>query len=83
MNKIGALLIITFGVVVTYLLLLVFQPTFNSIISTANTTSSVGSGHYWGAQAFLLGIPWFVSFIPVIIGLIAVVMVLKRRIRPS
>ena len=81
MNKFGQVGIVIAGVIVCYLIMLALNSFIVSVVSTANTTASAGSGNfsaYYGAQDFLLSIPWIMWFIPATIGTALVVWILKQ-----
>ena len=82
MNKFGQVFLIICGVIICYLILLALNSFIVGVVSTANTTASAGSGNfsaYYGAQDFLLSLPWILWWIPVTIGTAGVVWVLKER----
>jgi len=81
MNKIGAVIIVMGAVIAVYLLLLVTMPILVDFASTANTTMAATSNmtNYPGTQEAVLSTPWVLWFAPGVIGMIVVVIILKRK----
>lgn len=79
MNKLLMLLFIIGLVVGAYILLLVVMPTITDIINTANTTMAATSNmsNYPGMQYATVSTPWALIFIPGILGIFAIVIVLR------
>lgn len=78
MKKIGLLFVTTFMVVMAYLLMMLFQPSINSMIQTTNSTVNWTAHSNFGlAQAAMIGWPFWSYLIPGSIGLIAWVAILK------
>ena len=79
MNKLGGVAIIVFLVVVLYLILMAVMPVLTSVVSTANTTMAASSNlsNYPGTQEVVLASPWFLWFVPAVIGIIALIIHLK------
>lgn len=80
MGKLGGVIIIVAAVIFVYLLVLVFQTVLVDAVSTANTTMAASSNmsNYPGTQEAVLASPWVLWFAPGVIGMIAVVIRLKR-----
>lgn len=80
MNKLGTVAMIVGFVIVAYLFLLVAMPVITDAVSTANTTMAATSNmsNYPGTQEAVLATPWVLFFVPGVIGIIAVVITLKR-----
>lgn len=80
MNKIGAVAIVIFVVIVCYLILLVAMPIVADLASTANATITASSNltMYPGTQGFLLSTPWIMFFVPGVIGMVAIIIILKQ-----
>jgi len=78
-NKLGAVLIVIALVAVCYLILLVVMPTVTGIVETANTTLSTHDlTNYPGASEGLVATPWILWFVPAVIGMIVVVLIVRR-----
>ena len=78
MRKIGHIALVVFMIGVLYLLMMIFQPAINSMVETANSTvNSTAHDSFKYAQAALLGWPFWCYLIPVAIGMILVVAILK------
>lgn len=80
MNKLGTVTIIVGVVIIAYLFLLVVMPVMVDAVSTANTTMAATSNmsNYPGTQEATLATPWVLFFVPGVIGMIAIVITLKR-----
>lgn len=80
-NKFGQVAIVVGIMGILYLLLLVVMPVLTDIASTANVTAHVtrnASSVYPGSTSFLLASPWILWWAPGVIGMIVVVIILKR-----
>lgn len=80
MGKIGAVSVVVVAVCILYLLMLVIMPVMADFASTANTTMAASSNltNYPGAAEGVLVAPWFLWFAPGVVGMVAVVIILKR-----
>ena len=80
MNKLGAVLIIIGVVIACYLILLVTMTTVIDIVETANATMTASSNltNYPGTQGALLSTPWILFFVPGVIGMVVIVLILRR-----
>ena len=78
-KKIFLVAIIIGGVILSYIILTALVPFFVDVTSTANATR-VDWSMYPGAQAVLVSFPWWAFFIPAIVGMAAIVVVLKEDI---
>jgi len=80
MNKLGAIAIIVGMVIIAYLFLLVAMPVIADAVSTTNTTMAATSNmtNYPGTQEATLATPWVLFFVPGVIGIISVIITLKR-----
>lgn len=79
MNKLGAVLIVIGVMIACYLFLLVVMPVITGIISTANATVSAQTwANHPGSQGFLQSTPWIMFFVPGTIGIIVIVMILRK-----
>ena len=81
MSKFGKAIVVMVIVGIVYLLMLVTVPVISGLISTANTTAaaSVNITNLPGSTSFLLSIPWILWFVPAVIGLVAVIIILRAR----
>lgn len=80
MNKIGYVMIVVGIVVALYLILLTVMPTIVNLSITANTTiagSGVDIAAMPGSTDMLILAPWLLWFVPGVIGMIAIVVILK------
>ena len=79
MNKWGAVISIVVMVTLCYLLLLVTMPilvdTTVAVNTTLNSTSNMSL--YPGTSGFLLASPWILFFVPAVLGIAAIVVVLR------
>lgn len=80
MNKIGQVAIVVAIVIAAYLLLLVTMPILVDFASTANTTMHAGSNmtNYPGTAEGVVAAPWALFFVPGVIGIFAIVVILKK-----
>jgi len=80
MSKIGAVIVVIVVVIIIYLLMLVVTPVLTDVASTANNTMAATSNltNYPGAAEGVLVAPWFLWWAPGVIGMIAVVVILKK-----
>ncbi len=78
MKKIGTILVVMFLVGFAYILMMMFQPATNAMIETANSTVNWTAHSSFGyAQAAMVGWPFWSYLVPVSIGTIAIVAILK------
>jgi len=79
MNKIGAVITITFVMILAYIFLLVVMPIISDAALTANTTMDATSNMslYPGTSGFLMSTPWILFWIPGVIGIALIVIVLR------
>ena len=80
MNKLGAVLIIIGVVIGCYLILLVTQAVVVNLVESANATITASSNltNYPGTQGFLLSTPWIMWWVPGVIGMIVIVIILRK-----
>ena len=80
MNKIGQVILVVVAVSILYLILLVIMPVLTDIASTANATMTASSNlsNYPGSAEGVVAAPWLLWFTPFGIGMIAIVVILKR-----
>jgi len=80
MRKIGSIAIVVFFVGLVYILMMLFQPATLAMIETTNSTANWSAHSSFSyAQAALVGWPFWSYIIPVSIGTIAVVGILKSE----
>lgn len=80
MNKLGALLVIIGGTVFAYVILTASHGAIRDMVSSANASmSSSNMSNYPGTQPMLLAMPWVLYFIPAVVGIAAVVWLLKFK----
>ena len=77
MGKLGRLIIIIGLVIMAYLMLMVLQPFTNVAIQTAN--ASANWSNFPGGQEAIVGYPFWVYLIPFLIGMLAVVGILRSK----
>ena len=83
-NKIGAVITITFAVILAYLFLLVIIPNIVAPMAlSANTTMNATSNMslYPGTSGFLMSTPWILFFVPGTIGIALIVAILRMPSR--
>lgn len=80
MNKIGAIIITIGAVTMAYLILLVVMPFLTDVVATANATMNATSNMslYPGTSAGIISVPWILFFVPGSIGMIVIVMILRK-----
>ena len=80
MDKIGAVIVVVVIMVVVYILMLVTMPVVVDIVAVANATATAEHDmtNYPGSSEFLVSTPWILWFVPGTIGMIAIVIILKR-----
>ncbi|GAG82113.1 unnamed protein product [marine sediment metagenome] len=80
MNKLGHVAVVVGLVLMVYLILLITVPFLSSVAVdvASNMTADHPVAQYPGAVEGLLMAPWLLFFAPGVIGLIAVVVILKR-----
>ena len=76
MNKLGQILIVFVFVTVAYIMLMLLQPFTNSVVATANV-STANWTNFPGGQEAVVGWPLWSYFVPISIGLVAVVSILR------
>lgn len=79
MSKIGHIAIVTVIVFFTYLVMLVVMPVVVDLSLTANATAAAGSNMslYPGGSEILIASPWILWWVPGVIGMIAIIAILK------
>jgi len=75
MNKIWQIGIIVIGVIIVILFLTAIMQVFTEVTETANASANLTP--YPGSEAALISAPWYLYFVPVIIGLFAIVGILR------
>lgn len=80
-TKVKLIAIIIGGVIFCYLILTAIMPVFTDVTGTANETITASSNwtDYPGSQAALVGAPFWIYFIPGVVGIVAIVFVLKSK----
>ena len=80
MNKIFQVIIVASMVIAVYLLMLVAMPIVVDMSLTANSTmnASVNMSQFPGTSEAVVASPWVLWFVPGVIGMIVVVIILKR-----
>lgn len=80
MKKIKSVAFICIGVAVCYLFLTAFMPVITGVVETssANISANPNLDQYVGAKEGLDIMPWVLYLLPGAIGIIALVVVLKR-----
>lgn len=80
MGKISAVIVVVVMVIAVYLLMLVVMPVVVDMSLTANSTMNATSNMslYPGTSGAMVSAPWVLWFVPGVIGMIAVVVILKR-----
>ncbi len=65
-----------------YLLLLVVMPVISDLALSANTTmnSTSNMSQYPGTSGFLMSTPWIIIWIPGVLGLVAIIGVLRSNL---
>ncbi len=82
-NKIKLVILIIAGVILITGFMTILIPILADFASTANTTIAASSNwsDYPGAQGALIGAPLWLYFIPTILGIAAIVIVLRSKER--
>jgi len=78
-KKILAVAIVCTLVAGCYLFMMVVMPFLGDVISTSNATITADSNwaNYPGSQGAFISIPWILWFVPVTIGMVIIVIILK------
>jgi len=81
MNKIGQVIAVVVLVIAAYLLLIVVMPVLSDITTSTNTTMQASSNmsNYPGTAEAVVAAPWALFFVPAVIGMAAVILILKHR----
>lgn len=82
MKKVGQLILIFAFVVFCYLFMMALQPFTNAVVESTNSTIAAASSNwtnYKGAQAVLVGWPFWAYLIPASFGAILTVGVLRSE----
>jgi len=79
-SKYGGVLAIVAGVIVVYILLLIFMPVIVDTAGIATTTmnSTSNMSLYPGTIPAVTAAPWALWFAPGVIGIVSVIFVLRR-----
>ena len=82
MHKVGAVAVVCGIVFAVYLIMLITMPTIVDVTLIANSTINASvanvTGKMPGATEGLIMAPWILWFVPAVIGMIAVVVILKK-----
>lgn len=80
MNKIGQVAVVVGLVLMVYVILLVTVPFLSTIAVDVSTNMSIDHpvAQYPGAVEGLLMAPWLLFFVPGCIGLIAIIVILRK-----
>lgn len=80
-NKYGQVAFVCVVVFITYLMMLVVIPWMADITLAVNTTLNATSNmsNYPGTSEFLVAIPWILWWIPGVLGIAAVVVILRHQ----
>jgi len=82
MGKIGAVIVVVSIVCALYLIMLTVMPVVVDLSLTANSTinaSGVNLTAMPGSTEVLVSAPWVLWFVPGVIGMIAIVIILRYR----
>lgn len=77
MKKFLAVITILGGVIFAYVLLLAAYPAFTGLVSSANASLPVDMSAYPGGREIITSAPWWLLFVPAVLGVGGVVWVLK------
>lgn len=79
MKKVGWVIVVWIGVIISYVILTAAMPAVNSLVQTANTTMAAASNmtNYPGTQDAILTAPLWLYFLPGGIGLVLTIIILK------
>jgi len=80
MHKIGQVIVVVVVMIAVYLIMLVVMPVIVDVVATANSTMNASSNMsmYPGTSPAVVATPWILWFVPGVIGMIAVVVILKN-----
>jgi len=81
MRKVGGIIMVCVAVAICYLIMLVVMPTVVDVTLIANSTinaSGINTSLQPGSTEMLIAAPWILWFVPAFIGMIVVVVILKR-----
>ncbi len=81
MTRFKGVVLVIIGVVLAYLSLLMTWGPFVSITTGVadEMAARPGIANYFGVVALMRFIPWLALFVPAIVGIIAVVLIFKRK----
>lgn len=79
MKKIKAVFLILVGVAGAYLILIAGYPALVDMVSSANTALPADMSAYPGGREALTSAPWYLFFVPAVLGVGALVWVLKSK----
>lgn len=78
MRKFGHLIILIIFVGILYLMMMMFQPSINAMIETANSSVNWSANeHFPLAQAAMVGWPFWAYLVPAGIGIAGAIGILK------
>ncbi|MBI2857649.1 MAG: hypothetical protein HYX90_01115 [Chloroflexi bacterium] len=68
------------AVVFAYLIMAAVMPAFNELVAVADTemTTSHNMTSYPGTRELILSSPWWIWFVPLVVGGVSVMVILKR-----
>ena len=81
MHKVGGVIVVCAVVFIVYLIMLVTMPTIVEVTLIANSTinaSGINTTLQPGSTEILIAAPWILWFVPGVIGMIVVVLILKK-----
>ena len=81
MSKAKSIALLVAGITICYIVLAIFIKFVADTALTTNATLHAGSNmtQYPGTSGFLLSTPWLLYFVPAIIGIVWLVIILKKR----
>ncbi len=81
MGKFKEIFYVIFGVALCEVVMLIFIKFVSDTTLTVNATlvGASNMSRYPGTLGFLLATPWILYFVPAIIGIVLIIIVLKRK----
>ena len=79
MGKFGVIALVIVGVAMCYLMMLFYMPVINLLVESANATFTAGvEARMPGSQSGLVAMPWILWWLPGTLGMVIVVVILKK-----
>ena len=77
MHKVGGVVLIVAGMTLLYVIMLLVMPAIVSIVGTANVEITENTTAMPGSRDILISAPWYLWFVPAVIGIAVIIGYLK------